>query len=291
MENKYTNDKQIQKMENMLEELQYKDPRLSDNRIGTLVGVSPVTIKRVHKNLRISMNIYNKFVDKIYPQLIIRIQNYEKTSFEEMKSLVIHRFRDKGQRAFRVHKAENAGISEQAIIKWTNLGDKRSIYQAYDVLVGNPLYSQLAINDHASPKMLVERNQRLDDLKEIGVSGNYVAAILHVQPHRIISMRTRERYSKQLSSKEMMQIHYQIATLELLLKCSKQANKLLTNFGFKHLVINKFGPRKIAHYVKVTFDKKGMKHFLNSQEHYPKILQQRELAILSGYLYDHQQAK
>ena len=67
MRDKYTNEIQIQKMENMLVELHNGDPRLSDNRIGNLVGVSPVTIKRIHKDLRISTDIYDKFVNKIYP--------------------------------------------------------------------------------------------------------------------------------------------------------------------------------------------------------------------------------
>ena len=84
----------------------------------------------------------------------------------------------------------------------------------------------------------------------------------------------------------MMQIHYQIRTLDLLLQCSKQAEKLLVKQGFDSLIINDLGSRKIAHYVRETFDKKGIKHFLYGQEHYPKILRQRELAIVAGYLFE-----
>lgn len=285
MGSKYINNEQIQKMEKMLNELQRKDPRLSDNRLGNLVGVSPVTIKRIHKNQPISTSIYDKFVDRVYPQLISRINDYEKIPFEEMKSLVVHRFKDKGQRSFRIQKAKAAGITEQAIIKWINAGDKRSIYQAYDVLVGNPFYNQIAINEHPAPKILIDRSHRLDELKNNGVPGNYVAAILHVKTHRIISMRVREHYSKQLNAREMMRIHYQIRTLDLLLQCSKQANKLLINFDFKTLLTDRFGSHKVENYVKETFDEKGIKHFLNGQEHYPKVLQQRQLVIITGYLY------
>lgn len=286
MRDKYTNEIQIQKMENMLVELHNGDPRLSDNRIGNLVGVSPVTIKRIHKDLRISTDIYDKFVNKIYPKLITRIRSYEKLSLDEMKNLIVRRFKGKGQRIFRIQKAEAAGVTEQAVIKWVNADDKSSIYKAYDVLVGNPLYGKLAAKEHPSPKILVERNQRLDDLKEAGIAGNYVAAILHIEPHRIISMRVRKKYSKQLATREMMQIHYQIRTLDLLLQCSKQAEKLLVKQGFDSLIINDLGSRKIAHYVRETFDKKGIKHFLDGQEHYPKILRQRELAIVAGYLFE-----